>query len=141
MSEWYDRKGKLLVSNHLKVGSKNWHAAMRRIERLLSDYNYKIVKVTPLWWGGRVSTVWLGLDHSFNLKPKHTPIIFETMVFPPRLMKRWFGEDMDRYATEEQAVAGHWKMYREWSNPLYLMLNVVREVQWQVQLWKARRSK
>lgn len=48
----------------------------------------------------RVSTVWLGLDHNFlGVGP---PLIFETMIF---------GGPHDgfceRYATEEQAKAGH----------------------------------
>lgn len=44
-----------------------------------------------------VSTVFLGLDHSFGGK---TPVVFETMIF---------GADdyCARYETYEQAVAGH----------------------------------
>ena len=47
----------------------------------------------------RVSTVFLGLDHSFG---GGTPILFETMIFG--------GEHNDyqkRYATWEEAEAGH----------------------------------
>lgn len=49
-----------------------------------------------------VSTVWLGLDHNFA--PVGPPLIFETMVFlagTPEDM------GMHRYATREQALAGH----------------------------------
>ena len=46
-----------------------------------------------------VSTVWLGLDHSWDDGP---PLIFETMVFGGALE----GE-MERYSTEAEAVAGH----------------------------------
>lgn len=48
-----------------------------------------------------VSTVWLGLDHNFGDGP---PLIFETMVFAEG--SPW-NEWMDRYATEEEAAAGH----------------------------------
>lgn len=44
-----------------------------------------------------VSTVFLGLDHSFN--DEGPPLIFETMVFPDTTT--------ERYSTYEQAVAGH----------------------------------
>jgi len=50
-----------------------------------------------------VSTVWLGLDHSFGYGP---PLIFETMIFGPK------GTSDDlyqyRYSTLEQAREGHW---------------------------------
>lgn len=49
-----------------------------------------------------VSTVWLGLDHSFGTGP---PLIFETMVFG---LGSGFAElDCRRYSTLEQARAGH----------------------------------
>ncbi len=50
----------------------------------------------------KVSTVFLGLDHSFG---GPTPILFETLVFG--------GEhdgDMNRYATREDAEQGHAQM-------------------------------
>ena len=46
-----------------------------------------------------VSTVWLGLDHSFGDGPL---LIFETMVFGGNL-----DLEMDRYTTEAEALAGH----------------------------------
>ena len=57
------------------------------------------------WW---VSTVWLGLNHRvFGLGP---PIIFETMVFyrgKDKVERPWLDEYMQRYATKEEALAGH----------------------------------
>jgi len=56
---------------------------------------------TVLDMGGReikVSTVWLGLDHSFGDGP---PLIFETMVFGLD------EEPQDRYSTYEQARTAH----------------------------------
>jgi hypothetical protein len=46
-----------------------------------------------------VSTVFLGVDHSFGEGP---PLIFETLVFGGPL-----DQEMERYSTMEQALAGH----------------------------------
>lgn len=47
-----------------------------------------------------ISTVWLGLDHNYSMHGP--PIIFETMIFGGPL-----SNECTRYATEEQAQAGH----------------------------------
>jgi hypothetical protein len=49
-----------------------------------------------------VSTVWLGLDHSYGDGP---PLIFETMVFPKDgpMLERY----CERYPSEDAARAGH----------------------------------
>lgn len=47
----------------------------------------------------QVSTVFLSLNHQWNDGP---PLIFETMVFGGR-----FDQTQERYATEEEALAGH----------------------------------
>ena len=53
-----------------------------------------------------VSTVFLGLDHNFfRLGP---PLLFETVVFIAGE-----GRDMTRYATWDEAVAGHDATVRE----------------------------
>ncbi len=46
-----------------------------------------------------VSTVFLGLDHSFG---KGDPLVFETMIFGGNL-----DQEQDRYSTWEQAEQGH----------------------------------
>lgn len=46
-----------------------------------------------------LSTVWLGLNHSFTDGP---PILFESMIFGGP-----HDGDMRRYATEDDALAGH----------------------------------
>jgi len=51
----------------------------------------------------KVSTVFLGLDHSFG--DGQTPILFETMVFGGPL-----DQQQDRYSTYDEAEAGHEKM-------------------------------
>lgn len=74
--------------------------------RLFEDRDYQRVRSTMLA-GIHVSTVWLGLDHSFS--DGGTPVIFETMVF---------GKDDDeeicvRYCTEDEAIIGHIAMVEE----------------------------
>lgn len=54
--------------------------------------------------GYRVSTVFLGLDHGF--RHRGTPVVFETMIFSPE----GDAEGMDRYATWDEAEAGHARM-------------------------------
>ena len=46
-----------------------------------------------------ISTVFLGLDHSFG---KGEPLLFETMIFGGK-----HDQNMWRYSTWEEAVAGH----------------------------------
>lgn len=63
--------------------------------------------------GLRVSTVFLGLDHSWSGKP----LFFETMIFrdganpPPAInferIKDWAHDYQMRYSTWDEAVAGH----------------------------------
>jgi hypothetical protein len=86
-----------------------------------NDFEKRIpVGSTRLWWGGWCSTVWLGIDHSFGLGDR--PLIFETMVFGWRMGSDF---DMDRYATEEEAKAGHYKMVRRWNNPFRLIRHFI----------------
>jgi hypothetical protein len=64
------------------------------------------------WW---VSTVFLGLDHSFH--GDGPPILFESLVFAgkpiaPAFNERWDGY-MVRYVTWDQAAAGHREIVRE----------------------------
>ncbi|HSV08577.1 MAG TPA: hypothetical protein VLI07_18820 [Candidatus Binatus sp.] len=85
LSEHFDRDGEPIT--------------MRQWGMLAHDRDYKVVKqehVGPYF----VSTVWLGLDHSFGRGP---PIVFETMVFKEDRtdLECW------RYATEAEAVEGH----------------------------------
>lgn len=67
------------------------------------------VSRTVLPDGKLVSTVFLGLDHSFGDGP---PLIFETMVFPPDSLNEL---DCERYSTEKEAIVGHTKMVEKWT--------------------------
>jgi hypothetical protein len=55
--------------------------------------------------GCRISTVFLGIDH--NLEGDGPPLLFETMVFGGKL-----DQEQDRYATYDEALAGHGAMKR-----------------------------
>jgi hypothetical protein len=77
-----------------------------------------------------VSTVWLGIDHGFG---RAAPIIFESMVFSAEPVIEHEGGmhrqdfDMDRYATEEQAYAGHEQMVTVVRSTLLFDAEVVQE--------------
>lgn len=80
------------------------------------DMSIKIVKQDTLPNGLFISTVWLGLDHSWGSGP---PLIFESMVFNNN-----FNElDMRRYSAENEALAGHCELVRKWRYP-----RAIREV-------------
>ena len=99
--EWYilDSKHEPVLST--AVGSNEWCNTTPGIRFVAQD----------LWrnwfWLGvrevRVSTIFLGLDHSFNEDdPKDLPVLFETMIFGK------FNDDYQiRYTTWEEAVEGH----------------------------------
>src|SRR5258705_6138330 len=66
----------------------------------MDDKRVAETTVGELW----VSTVFLGLDHSYLDGP---PILFETMVFPSK-SKGDFGDNLCwRYPTKVAAAAGH----------------------------------
>lgn len=90
---YYDRQGQPITLHE-------WAAKM-------NDDAYKRVAITECA-GVMVSTVWLGLDHSFG--STGPPVIFETMVFAsenaPEALAASDGEEW-RYATEAEAMEGH----------------------------------
>jgi hypothetical protein len=53
--------------------------------------------------GSMVSTIFLGLDHSFDEGAQ--PILYETIVFGGKL-----DDEQERYSTREEAEAGHKRM-------------------------------
>ncbi len=93
---YFDRKGNA-------IGLMDW---VEKIE----DKEYAIVKQDNV---GKyfVSTVWLGLNHSYYFF-KDAPIqIFETMIFirdgEPDNEEDPIKHYIERYSTEEEAIAGH----------------------------------
>jgi hypothetical protein len=84
MDLFFDRQG-------TPISLERWAALMGRQDRH--------VGLTDLGALGRVSTVWLGLNHAWGDGP---PLIFETMIFGGPM-----DQYQERYSTEEQAAIGH----------------------------------
>lgn len=112
---WFNPKGELYKPRPEVVGEQEQLLDIcRQMDK--DKKNEKILRVglTKLWWGGEVSTVWLGIDMSMNrmFNKKAKPIIFESMVFG-----RLGSSDLDcrRYSTRRQAREGHKRMVAEWS--------------------------
>lgn len=78
--------------------------------KLLEEKDYKIIRQETLPNKKIVSTIWLGLDHSFG---QGEPLIFETMVFKEK--GNYTEEACQRYSTLKQAQAGHRKMVEEYN--------------------------
>ena len=76
--------------NAVPAGLMEWAAMMERRDRHVA-----ITKIGT----SEVSTVFLGLDHSFGCGP---PLLFETMVFGGPM-----DQEQDRCSTWEQAEAMH----------------------------------
>jgi hypothetical protein len=96
MSNYYDRQGNRMT---LRQWARSFE---KRPDRRVAE--------TTLPDGTWISTVWLGLDHSFGSGP---PLIFETMVFPSQDDMR--DQDCDRYSTEAEALDGHARMVEKWT--------------------------
>jgi hypothetical protein len=135
---WYDKQGKPLLDAE-DIKDPRWIEQMREVEKLLTDREYKVVgqDYTPnkKYW---VSTVWLGIDHSFSWfkdEPNPHPLIFETMVFYSKpaykyhtvkgKRKRWYYhesvndddyEGQDRYVSEEGAKLGHQRWLKHFTD-------------------------
>lgn len=71
-----------------------------------------IVARSYFWWG-RISTVFLGIDHSFRFLEEEpgAPVVFESMVFGHN---SWSELAMDRYTTWDEAETGHARLMHEW---------------------------
>lgn len=90
--------------------------SMREWSHLVEIYEYRLVAYDEVGDSIHVSTVWVGLDHSFFDGP---PLIFETMVFtlkdmpyimPSGIEYWWEGVEQYRYPTLAEAEAGHVKI-------------------------------
>lgn len=88
---YFDKKGK-------SIPVDKW-------ARLFGDFKYKVVKKTKQG-DVEVSTVWLGMDHSWSWEGKPednpNPIIFETMIFGGK-----HSDYQTRCSTEEEAFEMH----------------------------------
>lgn len=106
---YYDRQGRA-------ISLKQWLV-------LFNDREYQIVKQSRDV-GKLVSTIWLGLDHSFGSGP---PVIFETMVFKLGKDGEMIPDDIasQRYCTEESALKGHEAMCLGYIKPLDLIVRML----------------
>lgn len=86
---------------------------LRQYTAWREDKDIRQVALDELRWSRRrglwISTVYLGLDHGFGLEDGAPPLIYETMAF-----RRGTFDDADceRWATREQAAAGHEALLR-----------------------------
>lgn len=87
------------------IASEEWIA-------LYQVPSYKRIANTELDDGKVISTMWIGLNHSFSDKSK--PLIFETMVFSSS--ENWGDMDCNRYSTLDDAIKGHEAMVEKWKN-------------------------
>jgi hypothetical protein len=76
------------------------------------DSHSNRVALTEFRWGG-VSTIFLGLDHSFNFFAmddplNYKPVLWETMIFGGPL-----DQSQRRYTSKEEALEGHRQMVEE----------------------------
>lgn len=98
---WIEVDGKPVRAESVEQWGQWWRGADRRVAQ--DDVNHYTD-----WW---VSTVFLGVDYSFTWDPRDPrPILYETAVF----RRRGVDEDMQRYATREEALAGHRAMLERW---------------------------
>lgn len=107
---YYDRQGRPMTLKQWAETFEGGHERREKLKRVAET------TVEPCW----ISTVWLGMDHSFGYNS--TPIIFETMIFvhgdPAQRVRGDPGPDVHpglreldnecwRYSTEVEALAGH----------------------------------
>lgn len=100
----------------------------------------RVVKQEVVLFGRVVSTVFLGIDHSFGFGP---PLLFETMVFRSR---RGLGDiDCIRTPDEETARKTHEATVKKYSRlgvAIIITLNVWwQDIRgwWTLMIWKFRR--
>jgi hypothetical protein len=112
MSDLYtlDPDGNPVVSRDVS----EWGAWMQTADRQISKSYFSSIRYGMIG----VSTVFLGVDHSFAGSGR-APVLFETMIFrekgtdeddmppPDDLVAVGFWGEMRRYATRAEAVAGH----------------------------------
>jgi hypothetical protein len=94
----------------LKININMYYILVNKMPSKIEDYNMwakwntpenKRVDITVISDEIHVSTVFLGIDHSFG---GNIPILFETMIFGGK-----YNEYQCRYTTWDEAVDGHRK--------------------------------
>lgn len=88
----------------VKFWDRNGHNITReKWQKLLERDGYRQIAKDIRSDGVTVSTIWIGLDTTYErLGGSSPPLIFETMTFPR--LECW------RYSTEVEAREGHWRV-------------------------------
>ncbi len=84
-ANWFETANRHIAKND--IGIPTWKFWLSKI--------LKIKRWEPIY----ISTVFLGLDHSFGEGP---PLLFETLVFGGK-----HDQEMNRYSTKKEAMKGH----------------------------------
>lgn len=90
------------------------------------DPENRIVKQEYVTYKGKeyfISTVDLGMDHSFGLGE---PLYYETMIF---LKDSWTDLYCDRYTTREEALAGHNHVIESFKKDLMILVDGYFEIE------------
>ena len=91
------------LDDHLYVLDGHEPVPARGLEEWAKAFGYGHRHVADTMIAGvRISTVFLGMDHSFSLYKEHVPILFETMIFGGK-----HDQYQKRYATWDEAERGH----------------------------------
>ena len=132
---YYDRKGK-----PFKGTPKDPHGTLEWAKKF-EDFGYRRVGETKLFRGWvQISTVWLGLDHSYS--ETSLPIIFESMVF---IRNPFTGDwpvslESQRYTSEERAALGHAEFVLIYSDGWYTFKQAIKAIwddtYWRWKIWK-----
>lgn len=85
--------------NPIEVGLETWSKWYQ------NGFDQRRVKLTEVGNGQKVSTVFLGLDHSFD--PNSKPVLFETMIYNKN---DTFEDYQWRYHTWQEALINHEKI-------------------------------
>lgn len=123
MNDRYRKHYILVDKQPVKATLLEWAAMVETFDnRRIAETKFN------LWWWGeiRVSTVFLGLDHSWA--DSGPPILFETMIFGGP-----FNDDMVRYATWDEAEKGHAEaisMHTPWGLLVGLIDKAIYEARW-----------
>ncbi len=94
MIRYFDRRGE-------PISQGEWVQAV-------AIQSNKLVAMTEISDGTRISTTWQGLDMSQGKGP---PLIFQTIAYRGSKEE----SDLELHATETDAVAGHARMVAKWS--------------------------
>jgi hypothetical protein len=97
-----------LMKYYILVNGKIKHATLMEWAKWFEDIENRLVDRTEISKDVYVSTIFLGIDHSFKifdpvLDQEHRPILFETMVMGGKYADRGW-----RYSSHGEAKRGHW---------------------------------